>query len=71
MVPIVEGARPIALPPASEWLASRSPAEQRDILGPERYELYKGGRTLQSMVGYTTDPVWGKNTRIKPLESLR
>lgn len=70
MIPIVEGARPIDLPPAADWLASRSPAEQQDILGPH-YDLYKSGKPLQSMVGYTTDPVWGKNTRVRSVKSLR
>jgi SPP1 gp7 family putative phage head morphogenesis protein len=67
MIPLVEGGTPPALAPAGEWLANQTPAQQKAILGPGRYEEYKAGRPLGDMVGYKTDPTWGKGTRIKPL----
>lgn len=67
MIPLVEGARPIALAPASEWLAEQPADTQRAILGATRYEQYREGKDIRTMVGFKTDPVWGKGTRIKPL----
>jgi len=33
----------------ADWLASRPEAEQRDILGPGRYELFANGTPLSNM----------------------
>lgn len=71
MIPLVEGIAPPAIAPASEWIASQPADKQKAILGPDRYEQYKGGKPLASMVGYRVDPVWGKGTVIKPLRPRR
>jgi hypothetical protein len=53
------------------WFADQSEAQQRDILGPSKYNAYKAGAiTLNDLVGKTRDKQWGASQYEKSLKDL-
>lgn len=54
-IPDNRGARPSG----SDLFARLTPAEQRQILGPGRFELYQQGTPLTDFARHTHDPTWG------------
>lgn len=56
---------------AQEWFAGRGEEWQRQVLGKERFELYKQGVPLAEMAQVHNDPVWGPTLGVKSLRAIR
>jgi hypothetical protein len=55
----------------ASWFADQSEAQQRDILGPAKYNAYKAGDiTLADLVGKSNDKTWGASRYEKSLKDL-
>lgn len=64
MIPDVEGAT-LVIPPGSQDFDHLSPADQRAILGPGRYEEYRSGRQrLEDFAHIHHDPLWGDSVQV-------
>lgn len=58
--------------PSAEQLFNRlSEKDKKRVLGPERYNLWKEGKPLDTFVGIKQDAEWGPTTVIKPLRDIR
>jgi SPP1 gp7 family putative phage head morphogenesis protein len=53
-----------------DFLREKPESEQKRILGPSRYRLWKGGMPLRSMVETVPNSKWGPSTRLIPLVRL-
>lgn len=69
MTPILAGDNPDAAL-GRKWFENQSESAQRDILGGERYDLFKSGVPLESMVKVKDDPTWGNTLVPVPLAEL-
>lgn len=67
LVPIVKGFPRPDIQTGKDWLASLPEARQKTILGPRRFEAFKGGRNLEDMIAIEDSGEWGESTKIKPL----
>jgi SPP1 gp7 family putative phage head morphogenesis protein len=67
MVPVFEGDPPF--PTGPEKFAGLSPEQQKTILGPRRFELYKAGANLSDFVETNQTP-FGLGRRIIPLDRV-
>jgi hypothetical protein len=57
--------------PGSAVFARLSEAEQRQILGPGKLELFKAGKLeLRDLVAVTNSRVWGKGRRERTLREV-
>lgn len=54
-----------------EWFLEQDPMTQREIMGDTRYEMWKSGIPLQSMVRMQPNPVWGSSPSTLTLTELR
>ena len=55
-----------------QWLLRQTESVQRRALGtPGRYDLWKSGTPLRSMVSVEVHPRWGETVRFTPLKELR
>lgn len=55
----------------ADWFDNQDADTQKAILGSEaRYQAYKDGASLKSMVGVSHDPKWGKSVYVKPMKEL-
>jgi hypothetical protein len=69
-VPIVRGVDAPEWEKGPEWLQRQPEAKQREIMGNQRYELWKSGTPLETMTGKTHNEVWGNSPRPTPIEQL-
>jgi len=70
-VPVVDGMPPINWQPGREWLQQQPEQTQVDILGRGRYEgLREGLFTLDDIVSYQPNDIWGGMFVAKPLYEL-
>lgn len=59
-VTVVRGRTTPDVQTGEDWFTSRSPAQQRDMLGPARYDAWKAGEfQLADLAKTTTDPLFG------------
>jgi hypothetical protein len=71
VVPVVEGVEPPAWETGKDWFESLPDDRQENILGEERYNLYKSGTvSLDQMVGKTENATWGAAPQPLPLRDL-
>lgn len=70
MQPKIKGLQPVGMQSGADWFASLSAAEQRDMLGPERYDLFASGTNFSNFAGTYVDPVWGPSVRVRPVSEL-
>jgi SPP1 gp7 family putative phage head morphogenesis protein len=68
MVPILDMSEPVDL--GSERFKKLTDAQQKAILGPKRFELYKQGATLADFVGVKDSP-FGPTPVLKTLDQVR
>jgi hypothetical protein len=71
VVPVIEGIDSPTWQEGSDWFSMQDEARQRDILGPGRFELYKGGMPLSDMVHKTHSDEWGDSPALIPLRDLQ
>jgi hypothetical protein len=55
----------------SNWLSNQSEAQQREIMGNARFELWKGGMPLDAFAGKSHSDEWGDTPIIVPLKDLQ
>lgn len=57
---------------ADDQFAAMDEADQRDLLGPSRYDLWEGGQvaSLKDFTGTAEDPIYGTTRTILPLSDL-
>jgi hypothetical protein len=61
----------IDVPSGASWFADQSETQQRDILGPAKYNAYKAGDiSLADLVGKAHDSQWGASMYEKSLKDL-
>jgi len=53
-----------------EWFVGLSDTEQRQFLGPGKFDLYKSGTPLSAFVGTYADDVFGDMPVVKPIKDL-
>jgi len=53
-----------------DWLKLQTEERQRQILGNTRFDIWKGGVSLEKFATITTSPIWGKNPAVKTLKQL-
>ncbi len=54
-----------------DWLNEQSEEDQRKIMGAGRFELWKSGVSLRSMVEMKPNPVWGGSPSVIALSKLK
>lgn len=59
------------IPSAEQLFGRLSEKDKKRVLGPERYNLWKEGKPLDTFVSIKNDEEWGPTTIIKPLRDLR
>ena len=59
------------IPSAAQLFDRLSEKDKKRVLGPERYNLWKEGKPLDTFVGIKQDADWGPTTIIKPLRDIR
>jgi len=69
-VPIVEGTDPPQWETGKQWLEKLPEDQQRKILGPARFELYKQGYPLDAFSSLQHNKVWGSSPIPTPLENI-
>jgi hypothetical protein len=69
-VPVLTGIDAPQWELASDWFAQQPESKQREVLGPARLELYKGGMPLSDMVHKNHSEEWGDNPALIPLRDL-
>lgn len=70
MVPIVRGFPAPSWKTGREWFSEQRPDVQRQMLGPERYRLYKQGTPLTDFVQTGTHETWGPSLKLRPLAQM-
>jgi hypothetical protein len=51
--------------PGAQWFRRQPEATQRQILGPQRFALYRGRQiTLDDLVQRRESPVWGASSQV-------
>lgn len=64
-VPVVIGGPKSDWLNGEDWLRTQDEGMQREILGPGRFELWKGGKLdFGKLAVHTHDPVWGEGIRV-------
>jgi len=69
-VPVLIGIDPPTWQSGQDWFALQSESVQMGILGPGRFEAWKNGASLSSMVKRVEDPVWGGAYVPTPMSEL-
>jgi len=70
-VPVVMGIAPPQWQKGPAWLAEQPEATQRNILGKQRFDLYRAGDVdLAQMVTIRRDGEWGRSTQVTPVAAL-
>lgn len=59
------------IPSAAQLFDRLSEKDKKRVLGPERYNLWKEGKPLDTFVAIKQDADWGPTTIIKPLRDIR
>lgn len=67
----IADASPDAGQSGADWFDAQAADVQQQILGPGKLALYQNGDiTLDDLVGYASDPQWGKSIYVKSLKQL-
>jgi SPP1 gp7 family putative phage head morphogenesis protein len=70
-VPVVDGVSPPQWQTGKEWFALQPESEQRRILGPQKYDLWKeSGFPLERFAQHTENNEWGKSPRVATVKEL-
>lgn len=70
-IPIIDGVPPIIEETGDQWLRRQPEVVQRQILvSPGRFEAWKGGVELESMIEVVDRGRWGPQPRLVPLKHL-
>jgi hypothetical protein len=71
VVPVVDMADPPRWTAGEAWFREQDEGMQREILGPGRFELWKGGKLeFGKLAVHTHDPVWGAGVRMATMGEL-
>lgn len=70
VVPVVRGFPPTTWKSGSSWFAEQRPDVQRQMLGPERYRLYKSGTPLTDFIQVSNHETWGPSLKLRPLAQM-
>lgn len=71
LIPQVDGAKPLRFQTGADWFRQQDAATQREILGPQRYHLWKQGRVdLDQFVRVKRDPTWGDSIQPATVAAL-
>jgi len=69
-IPDVEGMPTLQWEPAMSWFEGLSPADQIEMLGPGRYELWQRGIPLENQFRIIPNDIWGPSPVPIPIGSL-
>lgn len=71
MVPNIRGYPNVRFQTGKEWFKTLDEAQQRAILGPGKYELYRQGRIeFEDLATIKEDDIWGPSAQPTPLKDL-
>lgn len=70
VVPVIRGFPPTTWKSGREWFAEQRADVQRQMLGPERYKLFKSGTPLTDFVQVTNHETWGPSLKLRPLAQM-
>jgi hypothetical protein len=70
-VPVVVGLPEVQWTQGEDWLQTQDEETQRQILGPQRYELWQNGQLdFGAIATHTYDDTWGWGLGVTPLREL-
>lgn len=71
LVPIVDGVKEPVWQQGADWFVEQPDATQRDILGKERFVLWKQGQYgLDELVTVKVNAIWGDSLQVTPVREL-
>jgi SPP1 gp7 family putative phage head morphogenesis protein len=70
-VPIVEGFPEVKWQSGADWFRNLDESEQRDILGPAKFEAWKAGQfSFDDLAVRASDPTWGGTVKVASAADL-
>lgn len=71
VIPMLKRLPAVQFETGEEWFRQQSPELQKKIMGPGRYEAWKGGKfEFRQMATLGEDRVWGPVAQVTPLKDL-
>lgn len=71
MLPLIRGFTEIPLTTGEDYFKTLDPEQQRDWMGPERYDLWQAGRVpFRRMVKIVENETWGPSAQVRPVKEL-
>ena len=71
LIPVLKGRPPLAFETGREWFEKQPEATQRRMMGPARFELWRGGKLgWDDLYTVHEDARWGNSPQVRPVRSL-